>query len=98
MATSGSVTHWLHQLEAGDPAAAQHLWQRYVTDLLRLARGRLAGIPRHAADEEDVVQCAFDSFFRGFARGRFPQLDGRKDLWRLLVTITERKACDQVQY
>ena len=28
-------------------------------------------------------------------RGRFPRLDDRNDLWRVLVTITARKAADQ---
>jgi ECF sigma factor len=37
------------------------------------------------ADEEDVVQNAFHSFFQGLARGRFPQLNDRDNLWRLLV-------------
>jgi len=48
------------------------------------------------ADEEDVVQSAFHSFFRGVTRGRFPQLEDRDNLWRLLVVITARKALDQV--
>ena len=40
---------------------------------------------------------AFDSFVRGATAGRFPRLDDRNDLWRLLVVITERKAIDQLQ-
>ena len=35
---------------------------------------------------------AFDSFCRGAEGGRFPRLDDRNDLWRLLLTITARKA------
>jgi hypothetical protein len=42
---------------------------------------------RRAADEEDVVQDAFHSFFRGVSAGRFPQLNDRDNLWRLLVAI-----------
>jgi len=49
------------------------------------------------ADEEDAALSAFDSFFRGAAHGRYPRLDDRDDLWRLLVVITERKALDQAQ-
>ena len=33
----------------------------------------------------------------GAAAGRFPRLDDRDDLWRLLVTITARKATDYVR-
>jgi DNA-directed RNA polymerase specialized sigma24 family protein len=40
---------------------------------------------------------AFDRFCTGVAHGRFPRLDDRDDLWRILVTLTRRKAIDQVQ-
>ena len=35
---------------------------------------------------------AFDSFCQGALRGKFPALNDRDNLWRLLVTITARKA------
>jgi hypothetical protein len=41
----GSVTRWLRELKAGDPAAAQRLWARYFADLVRLARPRAAALP-----------------------------------------------------
>ena len=93
----GSVTHWLGALEGGDAAAAQRLWERYFDRLVRLARAKLGAMPRGAADEEDVALSAFHSFCQGAARGRFPRLDDRDNLWRLLVTITARKALDQVR-
>jgi len=46
------------------------------------------------ADEHDVVQSAFDGFFRGVKQGRFPRLDDRDDLWQVLVMLTDRKAVD----
>jgi DNA-directed RNA polymerase specialized sigma24 family protein len=94
----GSVTRWLHELQAGDQAAAQELWNRYFHRLVGLARSKLRGAPRRAADEEDVALSAFDSFCRGAEQGRFPRLDDRDNLWRLLVVITERKACDLLQH
>jgi DNA-directed RNA polymerase specialized sigma24 family protein len=93
MSPAGSVTHWLQQLGDGG-AAAQALWDRYFDRLVRLAAEKLRGAPRRAADEEDVALSAFDSFCRGAARGRFPQLADRDNLWALLVRITERKAAD----
>src|SRR5205085_4982647 len=87
-----SVSRWLQVLQGGDPAAAQPLWERYFHRLVGLARAKLQGQPRRAADEEDVALSAFDSFCRGAEQGRFPKLDDRDDLWRLLVTLTERKA------
>jgi DNA-directed RNA polymerase specialized sigma24 family protein len=97
MSSADSVTHWIRQLKAADPAAAQRLWQRYVGRLVGLARQKLGGLPRRATDEEDVVQSAFDSFFRGVAGGRFPLLADRDNLWPLLVLITARKAADVKQ-
>jgi DNA-directed RNA polymerase specialized sigma24 family protein len=92
MPSEGSVTRYLGQLQAGDPAAAQQLWERYFQHMVGLARQKLQGSPRRAADEEDVALSAFDSFCRNAERGRFPQLADRDSLWRLLVVITARKA------
>lgn len=90
--SQGSVTCWITQLRAGDQAAANPLWQRYFERLVAVARARLLRAPRRAADEEDVALSAFHSFCRAAERGRFPKLDDRDDLWRLLVTFTTRKA------
>src|SRR5262245_16402692 len=94
MSTADSVANWIAQLKAGDAAAAQPLWERYFRRLVALARQRLQGARRQAADEEDVALSAFDSFCQGALRGRYPQLADRDDLWRLLVVITARKALD----
>jgi RNA polymerase sigma factor (sigma-70 family) len=96
MSTAGSVTHWIGQLKAGDPAAAQKLWERYFQQLVDLARKKLRSAPRRSADEHDVVQVAFESFFQGAAENRFPQLNDRDDLWQILFMLVERKAIDQV--
>ncbi len=77
-----SVTVWLTSLKDGDAEAAQKLWSRYFEALVRLARDRLRGAPKAVADEEDAALSAFDSFVRGAARGRYPRLDDREDLWR----------------
>ncbi len=87
-----SVTVWLHQLKAGDPAAAQLLWERYFLRLVSRARRALRGASRRAADEEDVALEAFDSFCRAAEQGRFPRLHDRDNLWALLVVITDRHA------
>ena len=91
-----SVTHWLGKLKAGDPAAAEPLWNRYFPRLVELARARLRGFPLRAVDVEDVALSAFDSFCRDAAAGRLPRLDDRDDLWRVLLLITGQKAVDLV--
>ena len=95
---NGSVTIWLEQLKAGNPAAAAPIWAGYFGRLVSLARGRLRSTPRAAADEEDVALSAFDSFCRGVSEGRFPRLDDRDDLWQVLFLITTRKAIGQVRH
>lgn len=97
MSPEGSVTHWLTQLQGGDGAAAQQLWERYFRRLVGLARARLQSHPRRAADEEDAALSVFHSLCAGAARGRFPRLDDRDDLWRLLVVLTERKALNMAR-
>jgi DNA-directed RNA polymerase specialized sigma24 family protein len=97
MATHPSVTTWLGLLRAGDATAAQPLWERYYADLVRLAHDHLAARVRRTADAEDIALSAFASFCRGAAEGRFPQLNDRHDLWRLLFTITLRHAADHAR-
>jgi DNA-directed RNA polymerase specialized sigma24 family protein len=98
MSSTGSVTRWIGQLKTGEQAAVQRLWEAYFQRLVGLARDRLRGVRRRTADEEDVALSAFDSFCRGVERGRFPRLDDRKDLWRLLACITVRKAFDLARH
>jgi RNA polymerase sigma factor (sigma-70 family) len=91
----GSVTKLTHDLRSDDPvirdAAARQIWERYFRDLLTLARKNLDKRIRLRTDEEDVAQSMFKSFCLRQQRGEF-DLAGRDDLWRLLVTITIRKA------
>ena len=92
MSSPGSVSHWLGLLKAGDSTAAQPLWQRYFARLVGLARAKLRGTPRRAADEEDVALSAFDSFCRAAGQNRFPRLLDRDDLWQVLVMLTARSS------
>jgi RNA polymerase sigma factor (sigma-70 family) len=91
----GSVTRLIQLLRSGDAAerdlAARLIWQRYFRDLLELARNNLNQRIRRREDEEDVLQSMYKSFCLRQQRGEF-DLVGRDALWRLLVTITLRKA------
>jgi DNA-directed RNA polymerase specialized sigma24 family protein len=91
----GSVTRLIHDLRHDDPAvrdrAARLVWERYSRDLLALARHHLSRRIRRREDEHDVLQSMFRSFCRRQQRGDYI-LDGRDDLWGLLVTITLCKA------
>jgi RNA polymerase sigma factor (sigma-70 family) len=97
MASEGSISRWIDPLKDGDSAAAQQLWERYFPRLVWLARRRLCAAAPRAADEEDVALSAFASFCRGVEAGRFPQLDDRDSLWKILVVLTARKASHLVR-
>jgi DNA-directed RNA polymerase specialized sigma24 family protein len=92
MTSPPSVTTWLGRLQAGDPDGAEALWRRYFARLVELASQHLARHVRRAADAQDVALSAFASFCAGAAGARFPQLLDRRDLWRLLLTLTLRHA------
>jgi ECF sigma factor len=95
----GSVTRWIGGLKAGDEAAAQQLWERYFARMVGLAREKVRAGHRGdmGSDEEDAALSAFDSFCTGAARGQFPALADRDDLWRLLALITARKVFAQAR-
>lgn len=97
MPTHGSVTEWLQAVEQGDEIAAQRLWERYYSSLLKLARARLSGRGSRGFDEQDVVLNAFDACYRGLQSGRFPHINDRHDLWKLLISLTARKAVDGIR-
>jgi DNA-directed RNA polymerase specialized sigma24 family protein len=93
-----SITMWIDGIKTGDESDIQRLWDRYFERLVRLAAARLPARGRRSFDEEDVALSAFQSFCDRAGRGQFPQLSGRDDLWRLLATITVRKAIETMRF
>ena len=94
MGSKDSVMDWFHELEQGNSAAAEALWNRYFPELVRLAREKLRGVPGRMADEEDIALSVMDSFFGAAQEKRLPDMADRKDLWRLLLWITANKVID----
>jgi RNA polymerase sigma factor (sigma-70 family) len=90
-----SVSHWIDQAKDGNSVAAHQLWHHYYDRLIRAARQNLRGQNQGMADEEDIVVSVFESFYRAAENGRFPDLSGRDDLWRLLLTMSARKIVDK---
>ncbi len=95
----GSITQWISALKAGDPDAARALWDRYFDKLVNMAAARLQGAPGSSAVEsaESAALSAFASVCNGAKLGRFPRLSDREDLWQILVMVTARKVCDQIE-
>lgn len=95
MSVLGSVSVWLEELKEGNESNGQELWNRYVENLIRLAKRKMSGMSKRVNDEEDLVTAAFTSFFLGVRTGRFPKLNSREDFWQILVTLTDRRIVDQ---
>lgn len=96
--SSGSVTTWIGQLQAGEEAALGKLHARYWTHLVGLARQQLQDVPSRFADEEDVAQEALWSFVRRVRAGREFRLASRHDLLALLTHIIACKAVNQIEH
>ena len=92
MTENETVSQWIDQLKQGNDQAVQELWDRYQFRQRGLARKLLGDAPLGAADDEDVALSAFNSFCMRAAEGKFPVLEDRDDLWKILATITFRKA------
>jgi len=95
MTLDRDMTCWIQRLGNGDSQAAEHLWEAYFGKLVQLARRKLEGVALRSADEEDIALSAMYSFYRGMKEHKFSWVVDRNDLWKLLVTITARKACGQ---
>ena len=91
MASDDPVTLWIDQLRVADDSAAGKLWMHFVSRLYEAARKKLRPQTRSLYDEEDAAQSAFHSVCAGIAAGRFPDLQDRESLLRLMLVITSRK-------
>ncbi len=92
------ITLWIEELRAADEDAATKLWNHFVRRLCESARRLLRPDTRPAYDEEDAALSAFNSLCGGIVNGRFPDLQDRDGLWKLLLVITERKVAHRVRH
>ena len=97
MAADGSVTGDIRRLPSRDPDAVRRLWEAYFQRLVYEAQTYLRTL-RVTDDGEDVALSAFKSIILRAADGRFPQLDDRDGLWRLLVSEARQKAVDRKRH
>ncbi|MFN5947456.1 MAG: ECF-type sigma factor [Pirellulaceae bacterium] len=87
----GSITQWLHKLQAGDPEAAHQLWNRYYPKLVQTASRYLRGSTDPAIEGEDVAQSAFQNFYRSALSGEYLEVGNREELWKLLVIFAIKR-------
>lgn len=98
MRVDDTTKHLISGLKRADQEAVARLWAQYFEKLVRLARRRLNGTARKMMDEEDVALSVFKSLCLRAARGQFGWLTDRDDLWRILVTLTRRKAAAAIRH
>jgi DNA-directed RNA polymerase specialized sigma24 family protein len=93
-----SVTRLIHAAQHDRPSAVGPLLAVYFDRLVKLARGRLQGLPGMATYDEDL---ALRSFYSVYQRLRDParplRLTGRDDLWRLLAARTISRTIDLIR-
>lgn len=92
-----SVSVLLPDVIDGDEAIRK-LWHRYFPRLVALANSRLGPNLKQPVDGEDVALKAFADFVELLRRPdraeRFPRLENRDHLWRILARITIWEALD----
>lgn len=93
----GSVSFWIRKLQDGQGGADDAIWRRFHKRLLQIAARTLPNYVRREEDEEDVVNVAFHSFFRRLHNGSFPDIQNRNELWKVLSSITRRKATNLIR-
>lgn len=77
---------------ARNDQACAELWDAVYVHVTILARKRLSALSKRIADEEDIALSAINSFVRAAESGRLSSIQNRDELWRVLITITSRKA------
>lgn len=92
----GSVTRVIRRMQSGDPDGAALIWQRFYTRLRAQVKERLGSPSRTLGDEEDVALESLTELFQGLLKGKYPALDNRESLWKLLVTVASRNVIDEV--
>lgn len=97
--TDEDITALIQRVCLGrDEEAAAQLWNVYFRRLIPFARQGLGALSDVPVDEEDIALSALNSFFKAAEAGRFESIDGRDELWKLLLTITLRKVNRQLEY
>jgi DNA-directed RNA polymerase specialized sigma24 family protein len=92
-----ALTDLIKRFQGGDNEAADQLFASYAKKLARIADHHLSARLAGREGGEDVVQSALRTFFRRHRESQF-RIDSSAELWRLLVTITIRKARAKVRY
>lgn len=93
--TKGSVSGWIAKMRQGDPAAIGQLVARYFQKIAQFAEGKLRRGIRVIDDGEDIAISVLHTITRNSAKGKFPDLQDRDDLWFLMIVIAQHAVIDK---
>jgi RNA polymerase sigma factor (sigma-70 family) len=88
----GTVTAILIAIRSGDRHAQSSMWRICHPQLRQVARQMLRPKTRAVADEDDVLVEVMCSVLQRLELGRYPEVQNRQDLFRLLHAVTVRRA------
>jgi RNA polymerase sigma-70 factor (ECF subfamily) len=97
MADARDDLYCFELFRTGDDGAAQALFDRYVEQVMKLARRHLSRPMAGRVDAEDIAQSVFRTFFQRARQGQF-QIDEAEDLCKLLARITVHKTFRQIAF
>lgn len=94
----GSVTRIIRRMKSGDQDqdGADLIWDRFFLRLKYLVKERLNSRPRTVSDEEDLALESLAELFQGLRDGKYPALDNRESVWRLLVKVATDNVMDEI--
>jgi len=93
--TKGSVSGWIAKMRQGDPVAIEKLVARYFKKIANFANKRLRRGIRVLDDGEDIAISVLQSITSNSAKGRFPNLQDRDDLWLMMIMIAQHDVIDK---
>lgn len=98
MSRDPSFAELMAQLRKGENQAAAHVFHRFASRLVALARKQLDPKILQKVDPEDVMQSVFRSFFTRNAAGQLGEFESWDNLWGMLVVMTQRKCGRRIDY
>lgn len=93
--TKGSVSGWISKMRNGDPVAIEKLVARYFKKIANFANKKIRRGIRVLDDGEDIAISVLQSITSSSAKGRYPNLQDRDDLWLLMIMIAQHDVIDK---
>jgi DNA-directed RNA polymerase specialized sigma24 family protein len=96
----GSITTDLHRWRDGDPDAQFDLVRRlqpFLIELLRFVRRHRAQDLQGRIQSEGPVNAALNSFLKGVQNSKFPELQNREQVKKLLTVLVKRALYDEIR-